>query len=723
MSLRSCFLAVVLVIGILPQRVKAQISVPESVLTGRNNIRRTGVYDQERQLTPTTVAGGQFGALVTRRVEGQVAAQPLYVKGVTIDGVRKNVVYVVTRKNFIYAFDADNVNPNDPRQGQVWPNPIRLVDCDTPAPSATVCNQDPQKLGLQATPIKGMAGCRQTIGPAGITSTPVIDPASQRMYLVARFGAPPTSPDYGKAVYHYLVSLDIRTGQELQRVRIATPPPKPGEKSPFGTFEGFAELNRPGLLLLNNILYIAFGFPVCDEGEDNTREHAHGWVFAYSVPAMSYLDSYNTSPATGGAGIWQSGAGLAADPSRGFVYALTGNNAKPDDVARNQTGQGTSGYDNLYHPSRRDLGESILKLKLLPNLKFGYDSHFGAPVVEHFTAGNWYRLDTGRNCPAERNDPLGCRNPKIPSTINLRDPIVVSKAGGRLSGDDGDSDLGSGGPVVLSNGLVLGGGKQGRLYVLSPDDFHSPKQTFFAALNERHPDSKTTCKLNNPSEDSPSCAISREDYDVAEAWGPNIHGSPVAWERPDAAWGYLYLMAEKDFLRAYPISRDGQINTTGVLTSQSAVTRKAFPALTGGIQSPDGMPGGAVSVSSNGGSDGIVWVSVAPKDATRSLQPGVLLAFDALTLKLLWYDEDSPVNIAKFVPPTIAGGKVFRATFGRVRECLPDFEGLASCGSVVIYGLRSQITAPAPKDPKVPGRNSKIVAPGPNGGPKIPPQR
>jgi hypothetical protein len=719
MSFRSCFLIVVLVIGILPQRLKAQISVPESVLTSRNNIRRTGVYDQERQLTPALVAGGQFGALVTRRVDGQVAAQPLYVKGVTIDGVRKNVVYVVTRKNFIYAFDADNVDPNDPRQGQVWRNPIRLVDCDNPAPS--LCANDPQNLGLQATPIKGMADCKQTIGPVGITSTPVIDPASQRMYLVARFGAPPLSPDYGKAVYHYLVSLDIRTGQELQRVRIATPFQGFTGNS-GGPFQGFAELNRPGLLLLNNVLYIAFGSPVCDQGEDQTRNNTHGWVFAYSVPAMSYLDSYNTSPVTGLAGIWQSGAGLAADPTRGFVYALTGNNGKPDEVAKNQTGPRG---DDLYHPSRRDLGESILKLKLLPNLKFGYDSHFSAPVVEHFTAGNWYRLDTGRHCPAERNNPVGCGN-------NLRDPIVVGNAaGGRDSGDDGDSDLGSGGPVVLSNGLVLGGGKQGRLYVLSPDDFHSPKQTFFAALNERHPDSKTTCKLKDPRYDplirvTPplTCAISREDYDVAEAWGPNIHGSPVVWERPDAPWGYLYLMAEKDFLRAYPVSRDGQINTTGVLTSQSAMTRKAF---TTAIQSPDGMPGGAVSVSSNGSSDGIVWVSVAPEDATRTFAPGVLLAFDALTLKLLWYDEDSPVNMAKFVPPTIAGGKVFRATFGRVGECPREFEGLASCGSVVIYGLRSRlrspITKPAPKDPKLPGRNSNIVAPGPKGGPQIPPQR
>jgi hypothetical protein len=665
--------------------MSGQISFPESVLTQRNDVRRTAVYDHEVLLTPAAVSGGQFRRLVVRNVLGQVAAQPLYVRGVTIGGSVKNVAYVATRRNYIYAFDADNTNPNDVRQGQAWANPIHLVDCDFPA--AQDCLSNPQQPGkaLEATPLKGSEGCQQTLGPAGITGTPVIDPRSQVMYLVARFGAPPSHPAYGKAVYHYLAALDIKTGQELRRVLIQTPPGNPG-----GTFQASSELNRPGLLLLNDVLYIAFGAPVCDVGEDGTRTNTHGWVFAYSLPALTYLDSYNTSPSSNStlAGIWQSGNAPAADPVRGLVYAFTGNNANPDEIARTQTGLGTSGYDDLYHPSRTSLGESILKLSLGPGGKFNYDPHYTARVVEHFTAGNWYRLDTGYHCPTEYSSNGSCGK-------NLRNPVSGTA---RLGGD---SDLGSGGPVVLSNGFVLGGGKQGRLYVLDPNDFRHAKQAFFAALNMWHPGTTTTCNKENPA--GLACAISTDDYDLGQAWGPNIHGSPAVWERTGAPWGYLYLMAEKDYLRGYRILPTGQIVENAEMTSQLATTSRMFPK---GIQSPDAMPGGAVSVSSNGNSSGIVWVSVSPQPATEQITTGALMAFDALTLRLLWYDDD-PISFAKFVPPTIAGGKVFRATFGDIgiggcpNNQKGQFEGLASCGSVVIYGLDNRLVTPAPRRSKV----------------------
>jgi hypothetical protein len=53
-------------------------------------------------------------------VDGQVAAQPLYVKGLRIGVAVKNVVFVVTRKNKIYVFDTDNIHQDDPHQGMVW---------------------------------------------------------------------------------------------------------------------------------------------------------------------------------------------------------------------------------------------------------------------------------------------------------------------------------------------------------------------------------------------------------------------------------------------------------------------------------------------------------------------------------------------------------------------------------------------------------------------------
>src|SRR5258708_8346431 len=61
-----------------------------------------------------------------------------------------------------------------------------------------------------------MAFCHagRRMAPVGITSTPVIDPSSQIMYLVARFAPQPQDADYGTKAYYFLISLDIRTAQE-----------------------------------------------------------------------------------------------------------------------------------------------------------------------------------------------------------------------------------------------------------------------------------------------------------------------------------------------------------------------------------------------------------------------------------------------------------------------------------------------------------------------------
>lgn len=685
---RIFFFALLLIM--LPGRVCAQINVVQSVLTQRNDVRRTGSYPNESVLTPSVVSSPRFKRLAIRRVEGQIAGQALYVSGVTIAGVKKNVLYVVTRKNMIYAFDADNVNQNDPRQGLLWANPILLQDWDAPG-----SKQSP----LFASPLSGMddgptSPCRQTHGPVGITSTPVIDPVSQVMYLVARFGPTPSNASYGTVAYYYLVALDIRTGQELRRVQIQNQNPiVEGQYKPFNPG---AELNRPGLLLLNNVIYVAFGAPVCDSAEYKNGAEPHGWVFAYStLPNMNLLDVYNTSPQNELAGIWQSGTGLAADPTRHFVYALTGNNRDPNSIAQTETGLGTPGFDDLYHPTRTDLGESILKLSLGPDNKFQCD-HTTGPfcVTEHFTAGNWYRLDTGYHSPAElAAKPLQAQCIVAHHYNDPNDPRCVF---------GGDSDLGSGGAVVLSNGWVLGGGKQGRLYVLDPNDMKHAKQGFFAAFNTWHQGAgPTTCTTPSPVSE-PGCVIATtptDDYDVGEAWGPNIHGSPAVWERPSSSFGFLYLMAEKDYLRAYRILKTGQIVEQAEMTTASAPP--PYPKGLNGLRSPDGMPGGAVSASSNGDQNGIVWVSVSPVDATYTIEPGILMAFDALTLKLLWFDDDPNIYFAKFVPPTIAGGKVFRATFGdnvggndASGKCTLQSDSNLSCGSIVIYGIDLMLARP-----------------------------
>jgi hypothetical protein len=74
------------------------------------------------------------------------------------------------------------------------------------------------------------------------------------------------------------------------------------------------------------------------------------------------------------------------------------------------------------------------------------------------------------------------------------------------------------------------------------------------------------------------------------------------------------------------------------------------------------MPGGAISLSANGGTNGIVWALIANSDAQLVTAPGHMVAFRADLLTEIWRDDD-PVAFAKFNPPLAVAGHVIRPTF------------------------------------------------------------
>ena len=88
-----------------------------------------------------------------------------------------------------------------------------------------------------------------------------------------------------------------------------------------------------------------------------------------------------------------------------------------------------------------------------------------------------------------------------------------------------------------------------------------------------------------------SCYMGPSYYEIMKKNGPNIHSGLVYWN------GSVYGMAEKDYLRAFAYNA-----TTGVLSET--------PAAVSTVRAPDGMPGGPISLSANGATNGIIWAQI-----------------------------------------------------------------------------------------------------------------
>lgn len=213
--------------------------------------------------------------------------------------------------------------------------------------------------------------------------------------------------------------------------------------------------------------------------------------------------------------------------------------------------------------------------------------------------------------------------------------------------NDKDLDLGSSGPVLLPTNppLVTGGGKEGVLYLLSRAQLGK-----YAASPEA-----PACKNANALQEFR--AFETHVHGGAEHYG-NIHGSPVYWKGPDAE--RIYAWGENSTLNAY-VFKQGRYQDV-------ANPRKSA------YRPPAGMPGGMLSISANGNKagSGILWAAV-PLDGDANTNRGVkgiLLALDAQDVsRTLWTSEqfaerDRLGLFANFVPPVVAGGKVFMATYG-----------------------------------------------------------
>ncbi|MGB8802824.1 MAG: Ig-like domain-containing protein [Candidatus Acidiferrales bacterium] len=237
----------------------------------------------ETLLTPRNVNAATFGKLFAARIDGYVYAQPLYVSHVDVAGRGiHDVVYAATENDTIFAIDADtgaelfrsNLGPAVPKD-------------QLPCPD---------------------------MGPQiGITGTPVIDPMTHTLYVAAK------TFSSGGTFFH-LHALDLASGKEKDGspalITATLPGTGTGKRNGTVTFDARPQLQRPGLVLVNGQVIIAFG-SICDRGA------FHGWVFAYDASSLKRAGVFLTTPNGSHGGIWQAGGTPVVDP-QGNLYVITG---------------------------------------------------------------------------------------------------------------------------------------------------------------------------------------------------------------------------------------------------------------------------------------------------------------------------------------------------------------------------------------------------------------
>jgi len=269
-----------------------------SVLTQHNDNARTGQNTSETILNTSNVNANDFGKLFAMPVDGQIYTQPLYVPGMTIKGGIHNVVIVATEADSVYAYDADSASSL-----LLWK--ASMVDAAHGAGTSETALTSATTTGCDEMP------------HVGITSTPVIDPTSKTIYVEAK-------STNGTNYFHRLHALDLLTGDEKAPgpVRIAATVSGTGDGMLNGqiAFDNLHQLNRPGLLLVNGTIYIAYASH-CDFSP------YHGWLFAYDAATFTQKSVYVTTPNRGMGGFWMSGAGVAADDASRNIFIASGNGA------------------------------------------------------------------------------------------------------------------------------------------------------------------------------------------------------------------------------------------------------------------------------------------------------------------------------------------------------------------------------------------------------------
>ena len=223
-----------------------------------------------------------------------------------------------------------------------------------------------------------------------------------------------------------------------------------------------------------------------------------------------------------------------------------------------------------------------------------------------------------------------------------------------------DVDLGSSGPVLIPGTTnLIGAGKDGMLFLLDQNTALGMRQIFQASAPE---------DSNKP----------------FRAGLHHVHGAPVVW-RTSPSTVRVYLWPERDTLRVFSYS-----DTTATFSPTGASSMSTVQTPPGAGPYGTNMPGGILSLSADGNrhASGVLWASHEKSDdALTNVVSAIMRAFNAEDVTMeLWNSEQVPARdsvglFAKYVPPTVADGRVYLATFSN---------------QIAVYGLRQWATSVSP---------------------------
>jgi hypothetical protein len=583
------------------------------VLTWHNDTNRTGWQCNEATLSQsnvyTTTSNNNFGLMAQWPVSGSVYAQPLAV-AIPFCGLICAPPYIIvaTEEDMLYAFSPPT--STQPSGAEVWSvNLASLLNTGATTYTAVSCNNtdEPPPCGAPILPYESYIG---------VTGTPVIDPSTGTIYIVAAV------ENNSQVVSYYLFAIGYASGSWiLQAAPMQITSPSTGvaghmptgsqgkcQNPPVYTNTGISflpgkSLQRQALLLEpnpngQNWVYVTFSdYP--EQYMDN------GWIFAYYMnnqPSGGYPNTLIRELAAaptaygGEGGVWGSGAGPAADATSGAgtpngIYLAVANG--PFDVYLGDAPNGTP---------YQDYGDSLIRLS--PS-----NGYWPPLQNDYYTPGNAFTYGSptlNNNCPSSPSPPGLCWCDEDFGSGG----VMVVPSGYTYTCNPNTNSCGSVNPNQCASGcnVVISADKQSNIYVENQANL-----------------SGYTSNVNNNIELVTTPTPTRDGYqgywaspaywyDGANNWIFYSATDSTQGKNPIPLWGYQLATTGPagNGNNSSPVPQNGQ---TG--TAQSWNTYTGFREGVGAVGFCDKTPTPTVSsgFNSNGTVDtasGIVWVIENP---------------------------------------------------------------------------------------------------------------